>query len=538
MTDPPSPHSMAFAPASPARPSDPESLERAAQASLARRDAAPAAAQAETLRNTCPGRISGWIFGAQAAQIAGDLDRMHALAKEGAARAPGRADMGFLLADAERMTGNVAGARARLKGLEAGLPPSPSPWALLSSKYAELGQFQDALRAATQLQALAGGAHNGRALAAGALTALGRMDEAEALYDGLIASGCEDPDPHYQRAVLRRARPGEAALDQTRRRLAQESDGSPASIPLHFAMAKLLEDTGQMDAAFDHLLAGAKARRTRLSYRVEDDEAAVDAIIATFNAEWLSRVAKAAPARETVFVMGLPRSGTTLVERMLSSHSKIASLGEINDLAFAVMHAAGPSAGKAALISQSASADMARLGAHYQGAARGYGVDASMLIDKTPANFLYAGLIAAALPGARIIHLRRHPAASGYAMFKMLFRMGYPFSYELEETARYIAAHRRLMDHWRGLIAAQILDVDYEKLVDSPEPEVRRMLDHLGLDWEPECLAFHENPAPTATASAAQVREPIHTGSRDQWRALEHRLAPLTETLERLGVTQ
>lgn len=123
-------------------------------------------------------------------------------------------------------------------------------------------------------------------------------------------------------------------------------------------------------------------------------------------------------------------------------------------------------------------------------------------------------------------------------MFKMLFRMGYPFSYELEETARYIAAHRRLMDHWRGLIAAQILDVDYEKLVDSPEPEVRRMLDHLGLDWEPECLAFHENPAPTATASAAQVREPIHTGSRDQWRALEHRLAPLTETLERLGVTQ
>jgi len=538
MTGPPAPRPMAFAPASPPGPRDPESLERAAQASLARRNAERAAAHAETLRNTCPERISGWIFGAQAAQIAGDLGRMHALAKEGVASAPGRADMAFLLADAERMTGNVADARARLKDLEAGLPPSPSPWALLSSKHAELGQFQDALRAATHLQALSGGAHNGRALAAGALTALGRMDEAEALYDGLIAGGCEDPDPYYQRAVLRRARPGDAALDQTRRRLTREADGSPASVALHFAMAKMLEDIGEMDGAFDHLLAGATARRARLSYRVEDDEAAVDAIIATFNAEWLSCVARAGPARETVFVMGLPRSGTTLVERMLSSHSMVSSLGEINDLAYAVMHAAGPAPDKKALIGQAARADLARLGAHYQGAARGYGVDAPVLIDKTPANFLYAGLIAAALPGARIIHLRRHPAASGYAMYKTLFRMGYPFSYDLQEIARYIAAHRRLMDHWRGLMPDQILEVDYEKLVDAPEPQVRRMLDHVGVDWEPECLAFHDNPAPTATASAAQVREPIHTGSRDQWQALAHRLTPLTDMLESLGVTQ
>jgi tetratricopeptide (TPR) repeat protein len=446
--------------------------------------------------------------------------------------------MGFLLADAERMTGDVAAARARLASLEAELPATPSPWALMSTKYAELGQFHDALRAANQLKTLAGGSRDGRALAAGALTALGRMDEAEAHYDGLIATGGVDTDAFYQRAVLRRARPGEAAIEQTRRRLADETDGSPASVPLHFAMAKMLEDIEEMDGAFDHLAAGARARRARLSYRVEDDEAAVEAIIATFNADWLSRVPKASPAHETVFVMGLPRSGTTLVERMLSSHSRVASLGEINDLAYAVMRAAGPAANKVALIGQAASADMARLGAHYQGAAHGYGVDAPVLIDKTPANFLYAGLIAAALPGARIIHLRRDPAASGYAMFKTLFRMGYPFSYDLEETARYIAAHRRLMEHWRGLMADQILEVDYEKLVDEPEPQVRRMLDHLGLDWEPGCLAFQDNPAPTATASAAQVRQPIHTGSRDQWRTLAHRLTSLTNTLESLGVTR
>jgi hypothetical protein len=161
-----------------------------------------------------------------------------------------------------------------------------------------------------------------------------------------------------------------------------------------------------------------------------------------------------------------------------------------------------------------------------------------MLIDKTPANFLYVGLIAVALPGAKVIHLRRQPAASGYAMFKTLFRMGYPFSYDLEETARYIAAHRRLMDHWRALLPGQVFDVDYEALVDAPEAGARAVIDHVGRTWEDQVMDFHKNTAPTATASAAQVREPVYTRSRDAWRDLEHRLTPLLDTLDSLGVTQ
>lgn len=453
-------------------------------------------------------------------------------------RAPDRPDAAFLLADAQRVTGDVAGARAQLSALETRLPRAATPWALLSAKYAELGQVEDSLRAANTLQSLQGGARQGRGLAAAALTALGRMDEAERLYDQLISAHGDEVDAYYQRAILRRARTGEAAIDQTRERLRREPQGAPNTVPLHFALGKMLEDIGELDDAFDQLEAGAKARRARLAYRVEEDEAVIDAIIKTFNADWVQSAACAETQPGPLFVMGLPRSGTTLVERILASHSQAESLGEINDLAYAVMGAGGPSGSKLDLITRAAGADMAALGAQYRRSTAGYGADAPVLIDKTPANFLYAGLIAAALPGARIVHLRRHPVASGYAMFKTLFRMGYPFSYDLRETARYIAAHRRLIMHWRAVMPRMMTELAYEALVDAPEPTARALLHQAGLDWEPACLKFHANPAPVATASAAQVREPVHTRSRDAWRDIEHRLAPLIDMLDELGVPQ
>lgn len=517
---------------------DPAVLERQVQQALARRRIDEARALAERLRGKCPERISGWLFGAQAEQMAGDLQRMLDLALEGRARAPLRADMAFVACDALRITGAVAEARRILAETEAGLPEAVAPWALLSAKFAEMGEIVGALRAAQRVEAIPGGRAQGHGLAAGALTALGRMEEAEQRLCTLIQENPGEVDAYYQRAVLRRARHGEPALEQTRRRLAREPDGSPASAPLHYALGKMLEDLGELDAAFDHFDQGARARRARMGYRVEDDEAAIDSIIRSFNDQWLAGVSRMAPEDGPVFVMGLPRTGTTLVERMLSSHSAVASVGEVNDLAYAVMHAAGASASKQELVSRSCDADMKQIRAHYLGATRGYGVEAPLLIDKTPANFLYIGLIAAALPGARIVHLRRNPAASGYAMFKTLFRMGYPFSYDLVETARYIAAHRRLMDHWRTLLPNRIIDVDYEELVGAPEETARNLLDRIGLSWEADVMAFHANPAPTATASAAQVREPVHDRSRDLWRSVRHRLTPLTATLEKLGVTE
>ena len=159
-----------------------------------------------------------------------------------------------------------------------------------------------------------------------------------------------------------------------------------------------------------------------------------------------------------------------------------------------------------------------------------------MFIDKTPVNFLYIGLIARALPNARIIHLRRHPMDSGYALYKTLFRMGCPYSYDLADIAAYQLAHRRLMDHWRAVLPGRFLDVDYEALVTYQEAVSRRIIAHCGLDWQDACLRFHENSSPAATASAVQVRQPIHANSVGLWRRYAEQLEPLKAALTAGGM--
>jgi len=235
-------------------------------------------------------------------------------------------------------------------------------------------------------------------------------------------------------------------------------------------------------------------------------------------------------------VLGLPRSGTTLVDRVLSSHSQVSSLGEINDFAFALTRVAAGPGGKLELIERSAAIDFGRLGQLYRQSTAGYGEAAPALIDKMPLNYLYLGLIHLALPGARVIHLRRHPLATCHAMFKTLFRMGYPFSYSLDDLGQYYVAYHRLMAHWRAAIPHSFIDVDYETLVDAQEATSRGLVQYCGLEWEDACLAFHANASPAATASAAQVRRPLYRSSLDRWRSYERQLAPLAEYLTNHGI--
>ncbi len=154
------------------------------------------------------------------------------------------------------------------------------------------------------------------------------------------------------------------------------------------------------------------------------------------------------------------------------------------------------------------------------------------VIDKTPLNYLYIGLIAKALPQAKIIHVEREPMDVGFAMYKTLFRMGYPFSYDLGEIGRYMRAKSALMEHWRALLGDKIIEVSYETLVANQESESRRLIDAIGVEWRDECLAFHKNAAPAATASAAQVRKPIYASSVGKWRAYEKHLGVLSEALQ------
>jgi len=405
----------------------------------------------------------------------------------------------------------------------------------LGLRYTLLGLHHEAEQCYAQARALQADDPPGLYNHATALTALGRLDEAEATLDRVIELAPQDADAWYNRATLRRQTQQRNHVAQIERRLAQVPANDEKQIALNYALSKEREDLGEHAAAFAALRRGADARRQRMQYRVEDDLETMHLIAATFDAGFFARTHAGHDDARPLFVVGLPRSGTTLVDRILGAHPAVTSRGESADLAQAVVRAASPAGSKAELVRRSAQIDFAALGRDYA-ATLPPGAQARV-IDKTPGNFLYLALIAAALPQARIVHLRRNPMDACYAMYKTLFRMAYPFSYDLDDLARYWLGYDALMAHWRALLPpARFLEIDYETLVDDQQSVSRQLLAHAGLEWDEACLHFERNPQPTLTASAAQVRQPIYRSSVGLWRRYERELAPLRRHFDKAGV--
>jgi len=405
----------------------------------------------------------------------------------------------------------------------------------IASRLAALGRHEDAERCSGRARALRPDDPEHLYNHATALIALGRLAEAEATLDAVIAKSPDDGDAWYNRVTLRRQTPERNHVAAVRAQCAATPDASPMQVPLRYALAKELEDLGEHAASFAALKQGADARKRGLRYRVEDDVDTMRLIADAFDAGFFARPRAGHDDARPLFIVGLPRSGTTLVDRILGSHSDVASRGETSDLAMALMHCAGPARNKAELVRNSTALDFRELGQRYCG----HLPDAPALrqIDKTPINFLYLGLIAAALPQARIVHLRRNPMDACYAMYKTLFRMAYPFSYDLGDLARYWLAYDALMAHWRGVLPpGRMLEIDYEDLVVHQEAVSRRLVAHAGLDWEDACLRFERNPQASLTASAAQVRQPMYRSSVGLWRRYERELAPLAAQLRAAGI--
>jgi tetratricopeptide (TPR) repeat protein len=320
-------------------------------------------------------------------------------------------------------------------------------------------------------------------------------------------------------------------------------DASPVAeewAHLHFALAKAYEDMGRADDAFAQLLAGNALKRRAIVYDEAATLARMERTRALFTPELIAaRQGCGEATRLPVFILGMPRSGTTLVEQILASHPRVCGAGEVKlfDQAVGAMRDLAPGAAARGATYPDMIADMQPehfrlLGAVYAEQLARLEPGALRIIDKMPQNFIYAGLIHLALPHAAIIHVVRDPIDTCVSCFAKLFVEGHAYSYDLAELGRYYRRYQLLMAHWRRVLPpARMLDVRYEDVVADLEGAARRIVAHCGLAWDARCLDFHRTERTVRTASAAQVRRPIYTHSVARWRKYERFLAPLPAEL-------
>ena len=341
----------------------------------------------------------------------------------------------------------------------------------------------------------------------------------------------------YDRAVTTRLAPGDPAIDAMQKRLG-ETQPWMERIQLHYALAHIHLDDGRVEEAFVHLHAASPMVRTSFDYSVPDDERRMLALAEAFthgNAEKLSSAA--ATSREAadapIFVVGMPRSGTSLVEQILASHPDIHAIGEpaLVDPLFRMPDGAG-APDLAQRVNAWSREDVRALGRSYLLSARRRAGNQRRTVDKRTDNFRHLGLINLMLPQARIISCRRDPMDVGLSCYSRLFSTGHEYSYDLSEIGLYYEAYKRLMAHWRGLLpASRLLDVDYEALVAGPDATIRRLLDFCGLPWNEACLRFFETRRPVRSSSLTQVRAPIHARSVGRWKSCASLLQPLRDAL-------
>jgi tetratricopeptide (TPR) repeat protein len=366
------------------------------------------------------------------------------------------------------------------------------------------------------------------------LAELGRADEARAVLEQAIALAPTDIRAHYNLTLWRRTRPDDAHF-QALRDMAQDMTSltDDRKIHLHYALGKAFADVGDPARSFQHLLAGSALKRDQVVY----DEAATLAGFERLRDQVSQglireRAGLGAPSPAPVFILGMPRSGTTLVEQILASHSQVFAAGETSAFAAAARAleaeaAIGPTLIEAPILW--GPEQLRRLGEIYLSKTR---ADAARVTNKTPDNFRFVGLIHLALPGARIIHVRRDPIDTCLSCFSKLFGGDLPYTYDLAELGRYYRAYDALMAHWTAVLPPGVmLEVRYEDIVADLESQARRLVAHCGLDWEPACLDYHQTERWVHTASASQVREPIYRTAIGRSRPPRDVLRPLIDAL-------
>ncbi len=369
---------------------------------------------------------------------------------------------------------------------------------------------------------------------------LGRLEQAEAACNRAIALDSREHRAYLLRSEVRVQTAAVNHVEQLRQALARPDTDDRARVLLGYALGKELDDLGQYEEAFRCFALAADARRRQLTYDVASDERKVARIIEAFP----RRSGPAAGARvdssRFMFIVGLPRSGTTLVERILTGLPGVRSSGETENFERAL--ASALSAGQGAVdqraldvCARAATADWDAVAAAY---ARLADADAcKLIIEKLPVNYFYLGAIHRALPHARLIVVNRAPVDVCFAMYRTLFGDAYPFTYRFEDLTRYYVAYSRLIAHWRDALGESIHEVHYEELVDDPVRSGGALARACGLEWRDSAVEVEKNSAVCLTQSAAQVRRPIYKSSAGSWRHYRAQLQPLAEALRARGVS-
>jgi tetratricopeptide (TPR) repeat protein len=332
-----------------------------------------------------------------------------------------------------------------------------------------------------------------------------------------------------------------AELDAMLAQVARSDISEEDRLHFHFAIGKALEDAGRFAESFDHYATGNRLRRTSVTYDAAETSAHVRRSKALFTREFFQRRAGwGSDAPDPIFIVGLPRAGSTLVEQILSSHAQVEGTQELPNIIAMARELGGRKSRREVseypeVLEPLSAAECRALGERYLEQTRIHRkTDAPFFIDKMPNNFMHIGLIQLILPNAKIIDARRHPMGCCFSGFKQQFARGQTFTYSLDEIGRYYCDYVELMAHFDAVLPGRIHRVIYETMVEDTEAEVRRLLDYCGLPFEEACLRFYENERAVRTASSEQVRRPIYREGVDQWRYYEPWLGPLAAALGRV----
>lgn len=373
---------------------------------------------------------------------------------------------------------------------------------------------------------------------ASSLIFLGKKKEAREALEKALRLRPFDPQAHWRISNLEKAT--DNGHLKTLEKLLLRYQNEPRGLSfIAYSAGKEYEDLGDWENAFRCFKIGAEAKKKITEFDETREDEMFKAYHKTFSPEWVAQETSGHPSEAPIFILGQPRTGTTLVERIITAHSMVHSAGELQQFRLAIWrNAKGETPGQFSpeMVRASAEIDPKGIGETYLQTSKSMQGNLPRFVDKMPINFFYIPLIVKALPNAKIIHLVRGPMDSCFSSYKQLFAEAYFHSYSLYEMARHHVRYHRLMDYWRELLPGKFLDVKYEDVVCDLESNARRMINYLDLPWEDACLEFHQQDQAVTTASAVQVREKVHTRSVGRWKKYEHQLKPALEILSKAGI--